>query len=70
LLEALFCKAFKTHHGVLDAYGTNLPSNLGYGLNEMSVLVQGRVAFTKELRVRTRQTNTALEILTMVSNSG
>ncbi|KAL5365664.1 hypothetical protein BJX96DRAFT_181832 [Aspergillus floccosus] len=30
LLEALFCKAFKTHHGMLDAYGTHLPSRLGW----------------------------------------
>ncbi|PYH32792.1 uncharacterized protein BO87DRAFT_377867 [Aspergillus neoniger CBS 115656] len=59
LLEALFCKAFRTHHGMLNrlssehwANGESSTSGLGWGLNIMSPLVQGNAALTKELRTK------------------
>ncbi|GKZ28548.1 hypothetical protein AbraIFM66950_009439 [Aspergillus brasiliensis] len=59
LLEALFCKAFRTHHGLLNQLSSKYQddgkvssSGLGWGLNIMSPLVQGNAALTKELRTK------------------
>ncbi|RDK36964.1 hypothetical protein M752DRAFT_322002 [Aspergillus phoenicis ATCC 13157] len=59
LLEALFCKAFRTHHGMLNRLGSEhqddgkaSSSGLGWGLNIMSPLVQGNTALNKELRTK------------------
>ncbi|QKX64287.1 uncharacterized protein TRUGW13939_11460 [Talaromyces rugulosus] len=43
LLEALFCKAFFTHHGMLNRCEPNtlVPTMTSYGLNVMSPLVYG-----------------------------
>lgn len=44
LLEALFCKAFSTHHGILDRFDTkgncDYPKRPSYGLNLMTPLAQ------------------------------
>ncbi|PYH29585.1 uncharacterized protein BO87DRAFT_410362 [Aspergillus neoniger CBS 115656] len=57
LLEALFCRAFRTHHGMLNRLGSKYQndgkaSTLGWGLNIMSPLVQGNLALNKELRTK------------------
>jgi hypothetical protein len=43
LLEALFCKAFGTHHGVLDPSDSHSVERKSYGLNLMTPLAQNRV---------------------------
>lgn len=43
LLEALFCKAFGTHHGDLDRCDSHSVKRESYGLNLMTLLAQNRV---------------------------
>lgn len=52
ILEALFCRAFRTHHGILC--GTDKPNEntRSFGLNIMSPLVQGNVMLSQLLRVQ------------------
>lgn len=45
LLEALFCRAFKSYHGCLTPVNEDPHSTLGWGLNIISPLHQGPVMF-------------------------
>ncbi|KAB8261064.1 hypothetical protein BDV32DRAFT_137719 [Aspergillus pseudonomiae] len=52
ILEAVFCKAFKTHHGMLNRIDCPDSPTKSYGLNIMTPLVQGYVTLSKALRVK------------------
>jgi hypothetical protein len=52
LLEALFCKAFRTHHGVLDRHKNGQLLQLAsYGLNVLTPLAQSGVKFDTTLQM-------------------
>jgi hypothetical protein len=44
ILEALFCRAFDTHHGSLTTWDSTSGLPSGYGLNIMTPLVQAKAA--------------------------
>ncbi|KAB8210838.1 hypothetical protein BDV34DRAFT_220017 [Aspergillus parasiticus] len=52
ILEAVFCKAFRTHHGMLNRIDCLDSRTKSYGLNIMTPLVQGYVTLSKALRVK------------------
>lgn len=52
ILEAVFCKVFRTHHGMLNRIDCLDSITKSYGLNVMTPLVQGHVTLSKALRIK------------------